>query len=63
VPGIADRPKACVFNPRCGFATDRCRREAPALLGDGERLVRCHYPLVKGRPADHPAMSGRGGAR
>jgi dipeptide transport system ATP-binding protein len=54
VPGIADRPDGCVFNPRCGFATDRCRAEAPALAGDAVRRVRCHYPLVDGRPAGHP---------
>jgi len=55
VPGIADRPSGCVFNPRCGFATERCRTEAPALAAAGGRLVRCHYPLVDGRPTGHPS--------
>jgi len=54
VPGIADRPYGCVFNPRCGFATDRCRSEQPALRADGGMLVRCHYPLVDGQPTGHP---------
>ena len=54
VPGIADRPTGCVFNPRCGFATERCRAEAPLLLDTAGRLVRCHYPLVDGRPTGHP---------
>jgi dipeptide transport system ATP-binding protein len=54
VPGIADRPAGCVFNPRCGFATERCRSEAPTLTAAGGRLVRCHYPLVDGRPTGHP---------
>jgi dipeptide transport system ATP-binding protein len=54
VPGIADRPTGCVFNPRCGFATDRCRAEAPLLTGPAQALARCHYPLVNGRPTGHP---------
>src|SRR5262249_29515862 len=45
VPGLADRPAGCLFNPRCAGADSRCRAEAPALrLGSGRR-VRCHYPL------------------
>jgi dipeptide transport system ATP-binding protein len=54
VPGIADRPAGCVFNPRCGFTTDRCRAEQPKLAGTDGWLVRCHYPLSDGRPAGHP---------
>jgi dipeptide transport system ATP-binding protein len=54
VPGIADRPAGCVFNPRCNFATDRCRAEQPALAGPTGALARCHYPLVDGRPTNHP---------
>jgi dipeptide transport system ATP-binding protein len=54
VPGIADRPTGCVFNPRCSFATDRCRAEQPALSGSAGTLARCHYPLVDGRPTNHP---------
>ncbi|MGD1880481.1 MAG: ABC transporter ATP-binding protein [Kiloniellaceae bacterium] len=54
VPGQFDRPAACLFNPRCGFATDHCRREEPALNGPPLPGVRCHYPLSHGMPADHP---------
>ena len=54
VPGIADRPVGCVFNPRCGFAADRCRAEQPALTERDGWLVRCHYPLSDGRPLGHP---------
>ena len=57
VPGIADRPVGCVFNPRCDFATDLCRRESPKLTGGDGELVRCHYPLVDGRPTGHPSKS------
>jgi dipeptide transport system ATP-binding protein len=54
VPGIADRPSGCVFNPRCGFATERCRREQPQLNAVDGALARCHYPLEEGRPTGHP---------
>lgn len=49
VPGLADRPQGCLFNPRCGHATDTCRREPPVLSEspDGS-AVRCHYPLAGG---------------
>ncbi len=52
VPGLFDRPTGCLLNPRCKFATDYCRREAPQLetLADG-RQARCHYPLdEQGQP-------------
>ncbi len=41
VPGLYDRPKGCLFSPRCGFADDRCRSVAPRRLHG----VLCHYPL------------------
>jgi dipeptide transport system ATP-binding protein len=43
VPGQFDRPKGCLFSPRCAFATDLCRSTAPKL-NDG---ALCHYPLGK----------------
>ena len=52
VPGQFDRPTGCLLNPRCKFANERCRLEAPQLvtLPDG-RQVRCHTPLDnEGRP-------------
>ncbi len=48
VPGIYDRPSGCLFNPRCGFADQRCVAEAPLLRPVGDSLVRCHYPLGSG---------------
>jgi dipeptide transport system ATP-binding protein len=52
VPGVDDRPSGCLFNPRCPYADERCRRERPALTGDREgRQVRCLKPL-DGMPAD-----------
>ncbi len=45
VPGIDDRPAGCLFNPRCRFANDRCRGDAPSMHAiDGAR-ARCHTPL------------------
>jgi dipeptide transport system ATP-binding protein len=51
VPGQHDRPAGCLLSPRCRYATARCRREPPLLVGPPGRLVRCHYALdASGRP-------------
>ena len=52
VPGQFDRPTGCLLNPRCRFATERCRSEAPQLeIAPSGRQVRCHTPLDKeGKP-------------
>ena len=36
-PSLTDDIKGCRFNPRCGFATERCRNEVPGetTVGDG----------------------------
>ncbi|MFC7397445.1 ABC transporter ATP-binding protein [Chelatococcus sp. GCM10030263] len=31
VPSLQERPEGCAFAPRCGLATDRCRRQPPPL--------------------------------
>ena len=39
-PDLRRLPAGCVFHPRCSYAMDRCRTEAPAMLrleGQGER--------------------------
>lgn len=52
VPGLYDRPKGCLLSPRCPYATDRCRKEAPQSQGPLDRQVKCHTPLdSEGRPA------------
>src|SRR6266571_105719 len=51
VPGQHDRPRACLLWPRCDYALERCRREAPAFVGLPECKVRCHFPLDA---AGHP---------
>ena len=30
-PDLRELPPGCVFHPRCGFALDRCRTDAPVL--------------------------------
>ncbi|MCD6237966.1 MAG: ABC transporter ATP-binding protein [Thermotoga sp.] len=49
VPDPLHFPKGCKFNPRCRFATDKCREEEPPLVKVEEgHLVRCwHVDRVK----------------
>ena len=55
VPGIEDRPKGCLFAPRCPHRTMRCTFERPALAPAFAARVRCHYPLDDaGRPTGWP---------
>jgi dipeptide transport system ATP-binding protein len=41
VPGQFDRPKGCLFAPRCTHATELCHSTQPLM----ERGALCHYPL------------------
>jgi peptide/nickel transport system ATP-binding protein len=44
VPSLREPIAGCAFAPRCGFATERCRVEAPALLEvEGGHVAACHY--------------------
>jgi dipeptide transport system ATP-binding protein len=45
VPGLNDRPKGCLFSPRCAYATDHSRLVQPELRNWADGRVRCHYPL------------------
>jgi peptide/nickel transport system ATP-binding protein len=43
-PDLRALPHGCVFHPRCGYAMDRCRTQAPPLVplaGQGGRLAAC----------------------
>jgi peptide/nickel transport system ATP-binding protein len=44
VPSPASPPSGCYFHPRCEFAENRCRQEAPALqeVTPGH-FARCHF--------------------
>jgi oligopeptide/dipeptide ABC transporter ATP-binding protein len=45
VPGLYDRPTACLFAPRCSYADDDCRSQRPSLVNGLQAAVRCHHPL------------------
>lgn len=45
VPGKYDRPQGCLLNPRCPYATDKCRVEEPVMQTINGRQVKCHFPL------------------
>jgi dipeptide transport system ATP-binding protein len=57
VPGQFNRPPACLFSPRCRFATDLCRTIVPPAQPPSLGLALCHYPLIAGRPQNHPGTS------
>jgi peptide/nickel transport system ATP-binding protein len=50
VPNPLDPPTGCTFHPRCPYANERCRREAPKLLPAG-----AHH----GEAACHAVEEGR----
>ncbi len=53
VPGQYDRPKGCLFSPRCTLVTDLCRTSVVRQSADmGEAL--CNYPLSGGKPLNRP---------
>lgn len=53
VPGKFDRPTGCLLNPRCPYATEKCKVEEPNVKTINDRQVKCHYPLnEQGEPTD-----------
>jgi dipeptide transport system ATP-binding protein len=54
VPGQYDRPRGCLFSPRCRFATDLCRRQPPAAAPAELGGALCHTPLRSGIPLAEP---------
>jgi peptide/nickel transport system ATP-binding protein len=72
-PDLRELPAGCVFHPRCGFALDRCRTDAPVLApprAGSTRVVACWLhdgaatvpgPLARpepGRPEPEPDRIG-----
>ncbi len=53
VPNLFDLPPGCSFAPRCGYATELCRKEAPRMrtVAPG-RMVSCHNPVQGGEEAE-----------
>jgi dipeptide transport system ATP-binding protein len=45
VPGLYDRPRGCLFSPRCTYATEHSRTVRPDLRPWAGGHIRCHYPL------------------
>ena len=58
VPGQFDRPRGCLFAPRCAFAFDACRLAAPPRAPAELGRALCHTPLSGGEPAPRPADEG-----
>jgi dipeptide transport system ATP-binding protein len=59
VPGLYDRPRGCLFGPRCAYATEHSRNARPELRPWADGQIRCHYPLGDPNRAaairtDHP---------
>ncbi|HEX3512863.1 MAG TPA: ABC transporter ATP-binding protein [Trebonia sp.] len=45
-PDLVNPPKGCRFAPRCRYATDKCRAEAPDLTGETTaHTYRCFFPV------------------
>jgi dipeptide transport system ATP-binding protein len=42
LPSPLNPPPGCTFNPRCPYANERCRTEAPRMLPSDGSLVSCH---------------------
>jgi dipeptide transport system ATP-binding protein len=55
VPGLYDRPRGCLFSPRCTSATMHCHKVQPPLDPIDAGRVRCFYPLD--RPDRAAAMT------
>jgi peptide/nickel transport system ATP-binding protein len=62
VPDPAQPPGGCRFHPRCPYAFDRCRVEAPALVPLAEaRATACHLHAAGSPPAPPAARAGQHG--
>ncbi len=48
VPRLTDLPEGCMFNPRCKYVVEQCRRDEPELVDSGGgHLVRCWIDVQK----------------
>ncbi len=56
VPGQFDRPKGCLFSPRCTFAAAKCFQDQPTPAASAHGAALCHFPLSKGVPLNHPSQ-------
>src|SRR5450432_1575613 len=51
VPGPFDRPRGCVFSPRCAYVFDACHEAEPPPAEPALGRARCLTPLVHGVPS------------
>ncbi|HZM78779.1 MAG TPA: ABC transporter ATP-binding protein [Candidatus Limnocylindrales bacterium] len=60
-PDLATRGLGCPFAPRCSYAQDRCRVEAPALTRDesGSEYA-CWFPVPEDKPLPENLIRQRG---
>lgn len=56
VPNPLDPPPGCTFHPRCPFARDICRAQAPQTVMRGTAQIACHA-VAEGWPMDAPAAT------
>jgi len=45
VPGAGDRPKGCLFSPRCEYVQDDCKADVPPFVRTGDAALRCFHPF------------------
>ncbi|MNC33140.1 Oligopeptide transport ATP-binding protein OppF [compost metagenome] len=46
IPSPANPPSGCAFHPRCPYAQEICRQQAPPLAGHAPgHLAACHFPI------------------
>ncbi|QEN89065.1 ABC transporter ATP-binding protein [Labrys sp. KNU-23] len=57
VPGQYDRPRGCLFSPRCSYVTDECRAAPPKRAGVEYNEALCIHPLTGGKTARMEAVS------
>ena len=50
MPSLLSLPPGCAFAPRCAYARAECQTP-PDMRTEGERSVRCLFPLVHDRAA------------
>jgi dipeptide transport system ATP-binding protein len=58
VPGQFDRPKGCLFAPRCAYAFEACHAKAPPLAAAELGRALCYTPLTRGVPTTAAAKAG-----
>ena len=59
-PSLVNVPAGCSFAPRCPYATDKCRAEAPERVEVSEgHFARCHYAGDESFVAEHAPENSR----